>query len=171
MHPGEGLLTSGKLRQVKQVSASVWWALGKMLWFERYSWSEWWIRRNVEFLSMITSPRHESRTVLTEGALSRFRSVDPISTARAWQSSSIFNGRCEWDTHISTCISSLDSPSFYSLIRRNVSSYTSPRAPPAVATVVSIFSLLALVVSPKIAAILKTTSRNLKGRSMGDPST
>jgi len=73
------------------------------------------------------------------------------------------------ETHISTCVPSLDRPPFCSLIRCSVWSYTLSRSTPVVATFCNIFLLFANVVSPKIASIFSATSRNLPRMSISEP--
>jgi len=99
---------------------------------------------------------------------SGFRFFVPISTARAWQSSSIVKGRSAWDIHISTSIPSLDRSPFCALIRWSVWVYTLSRSTPVVATFRNIFFLFAREVSPNIASMFNATSRNLCTTSMSD---
>ena len=120
-------------------------------------------------LSTATSPKHDRRTISWGQMLSGFRSVDPTSTARAWQSSSMVKGRSAWDIHISTSIPTRDRSPFCALIRWSVCVYTLSRSTPVVATFCNIFFLLASEISPNIASIFNATSINLYTVSISDP--
>ena len=74
---------------------------------QRYSRRVKWIKRAIEASqSMTTSPKQELSNVSAEGIFAALRSVDPISTAGAWKSSSSCNSRSECEIHIRVAIPS-----------------------------------------------------------------